>query len=67
MSERLIASIDQPCILCEETLEVWHIFKDEEKNGQERIDRVVVAHRCDFLVALKIERHRKRGRLPKST
>ena len=63
VSERLIASIDQPCILCEGTLETWNIYKDEEAKGIERIDRKVVAHTCDFLVALKIERHRSRNRL----
>jgi len=60
MSERLVATIDQPCILCEDTLEVWHVYKDEERKGQGRIEKVAVDHECSFLMELVEERQRTR-------
>lgn len=58
--ERLICVVDQPCILCEETLEVWHVFKDEEQKGKERIERRAVAHQCRFLDELRESRRSDR-------
>ena len=60
MSERLVATIDLPCILCEDTLEVWHVYKDEERKGQGRIEKVAVDHECSFLMELVEERQRTR-------
>lgn len=60
MASRLIAVIDQPCVLCEETLETWHVFKDEEREGQERIEKTLVDHQCSFMAELVRERTRDR-------
>lgn len=60
MSERLIAVIDQPCVLCEETLELWRVYKDEDQGGQERIEKEDAHHVCTFMAELVAERYRTR-------
>ncbi len=55
MSQRLIMVVDQPCILCEETLEIWNVFKDEE-SGTEWHEVETRYHRCAPLRALITER-----------
>lgn len=58
MTERILAVVDQPCVLCEETLETWTYFKDEEREGQERIERTSSDHQCSFMADLIAERAR---------
>jgi len=44
-------------VLCEETLETWHVYKMEGKGGLERIERIRTEHDCSFLRALVQERY----------
>ena len=57
MSERLIASITQPCILCEGDLEEWLIYRDNLR-GVERVERTRLPHECQALRDLVAERYR---------
>jgi hypothetical protein len=50
-----ILSVEQPCVLCEQALEVWHITRDEE-TGEERIEREPAHHVCPQMQALLRER-----------
>lgn len=56
MGERLMLVVDQPCILCEETIISQSIFKNEE-TGQERIESRGSTHLCGPLRRLIGERH----------
>lgn len=60
MTERILAIVDQPCVLCEETLETWTYYKDDEREGQERIEKTSSAHSCSFIKDLIRERFRDR-------
>lgn len=57
MSERLIAAITQPCILCEGDLEEWLVYRDNLR-GIERIERTRLPHVCEALRDLVSERYR---------
>lgn len=57
MSERLSAVIEQPCVLCEETLEIWNVYIDNLR-GIERIEKVGTDHQCPALADLVAERFR---------
>lgn len=57
MSDRLVAAITQPCILCEGDLEEWLIYRDEPR-GIERIERTRLKHDCPVLRDLVAERYR---------
>lgn len=54
---RLIAVIDQPCVLCEETLETWTIYRDDE-TGREQHRITPASHVCEPLRDLIAERFR---------
>ena len=60
MSERAQLVVVQPCVLCEGPLEVWTYFKDDEREGQERIEKITMSHRCDAMTALLRERYETR-------
>lgn len=55
---REILTITQPCVLCEEPLEAWHLLRDEE-TGEERIEKEPIPHDCDAMRALLRERVRR--------
>ena len=57
MSERLVAAITQPCILCEGDLEEWMIYRDNLR-GTERVERTRLPHECQALRDLVAERYR---------
>lgn len=47
-------TVDQPCVLCEETLQEWNVYRDDETR-QERIEIRPVTHACEALRALGLE------------
>ncbi len=55
MSEVIIMTILQPCIMCEHPLEQWDVWKDEE-TGAEWYDVRPLHHHCEPLRALIRER-----------
>jgi hypothetical protein len=50
-----ILSVGQPCVLCEQLMELWTIERDLE-TGEEQILSHVVPHECEPLKALIRER-----------
>ena len=57
MSERIVAVITQPCVLCEGDLEEWTVWHDGKKS-LERIERKRLPHDCQPLKDLISERYR---------
>jgi hypothetical protein len=55
VGERCVAVIEQPCILCEQVQELWHVLVDEEVSI-ERIVREEQEHTCPGMVRLLRER-----------
>jgi hypothetical protein len=55
---REVVAVDQPCILCEKTLEVWRLFRDDV-TGQECIEQETTEHFC--LPMERLLRERARG------
>ena len=58
VGERLISVIEQPCVLCEGTLEIWRVYGNQEGTKQERIEKESVEHNCSFIAELVHERYR---------
>ena len=54
MSQRAICIVEQPCVLCEQTLQVWTLVIDEE-TGAEEWSIEDVTHRCPDMKALMRE------------
>jgi hypothetical protein len=52
---RLLMAVQQPCVLCQGTLEQWLVYRDDETD-EERIDKEVVGHHCYAMDALVAER-----------
>jgi hypothetical protein len=52
---REILCVHQPCILCEGTLQVWTLFRDD-LTGDERIETEDAKHECPAMGALLRER-----------
>lgn len=52
---REVLAVVQPCVLCEEPLEAWTVYRDEE-TGQERIDKEPIPHECEAMRRLLRER-----------
>lgn len=57
MSRRQLLIVEQPCVLCEETLQVWTLLRDDEL-GTEDWTFEDVEHRCTNLRKLMRERGR---------
>jgi hypothetical protein len=55
VSERVVATIIQPCILCEGDQERWDVWFDEEVSI-ERIEVVPLEHACPGMTRLLRER-----------
>jgi hypothetical protein len=45
MSQRVLSIVEQPCVLCESTIQVWTLLHDEE-TGQEDWTIELVPHYC---------------------
>jgi hypothetical protein len=61
MSQREVATIVQPCILCEGSMEVWHVYLDEEYD----VESIIVEeleHECLGMRRLLRERIRNSRR-----
>lgn len=54
MSQRMLMVVEQPCVLCEETLQVWTLLRDEEL-GTEQWSFEDLEHRCTNLRLLMRE------------
>ncbi len=52
---REILVVHQPCILCENDIQVWTLFRDD-LTGEERIECEDVEHECPAMRALLRER-----------
>lgn len=57
MSRRQLLIVEQPCVLCEATLQVWTLLRDDEL-GTEEWTFEDVEHRCADLRRLMRERGR---------
>lgn len=57
MSAREIMIVEQPCVLCEEPLQVWTLLHDDE-SGDEEWTIEDCGHRCADMRALMRERGR---------
>lgn len=55
---REILTVAQPCVLCEATMEVWVLHRDDE-TGAEEIERTPVDHDCPPMRALLAERQKR--------
>lgn len=59
MSARALAVVDQPCILCEETLLVMTLMRDDESGHEEWLTEAPSApHDCLQMRLLRAERTR---------
>jgi hypothetical protein len=47
--------VAQPCVLCEDELERWHVYRDDER-GEESIEVEPLTHACEALRRLIAER-----------
>jgi hypothetical protein len=54
---REILTVVQPCMLCEEPLEAWHVLRDD-LTGEERIEKEPIPHDCEAMRRLLRERVR---------
>jgi hypothetical protein len=66
MSQRLCATILQPCILCEQTQERWEVWIDEEYDV-EAIVRVEMVHTCPGMKRVLAERRGTQQYVRKAT
>lgn len=54
MSQRVLAIVEQPCVLCEATIQLWTLYRDDEVDREQWVV-VDKDHYCTEL-ALEIKR-----------
>ncbi len=52
---RALMVVHQPCILCEETIQIWTLFRDDETKEQ-KIVTEDLPHNCEQMRKLRKER-----------
>jgi hypothetical protein len=52
---RALIVVHQPCILCESTIQIWTLFRDDE-TGKQEIVTEDVEHDCPPMKKLRKER-----------